>query len=428
MHTKAPVVVVTGASGYLGSSICETLAAMGWQPIRLARSPGQRHGQVLSYDLAMPITAQVNEALRSANALIHAAYDLSLTSSADIWRVNVEGTYRLLKAAKEAAVDRIIVLSSMSAFEGTSQLYGRAKCDIEAMTVEFGGCAVRPGLVYSEQAGGMAGAMRKLAALPIIPVITGGAGVYTVREEDLMRVITLLASATTLEPGTISVAHPGRVTLIDLLRTVAAERDRRCRFVPVPWQLVYWLLRASELARLRLPFRADSLLGLTRTAPSLVGSDQLARLGVNLHGFGTAVAGNKLPSGRHLCASSCSPSSFHQRLVAKSATFSTSQTPSPIGGTRLRWLRNVYLMSPIGRLFHQGSGCTGFPRLPCVFLVSTQRAAAIIRRCRIRWVSASWHASLSRNGHRLCTHITGSSTALLRCVVPGRQDRGLDSC
>jgi nucleoside-diphosphate-sugar epimerase len=210
---------------------------------------------------------------------------LSLTSSADIWRVNVTGTRRLLDAAREAGVDRIIVLSSMSAFAGTTQLYGRAKLDIEAMTTEFGGCAVRPGVVHGKQAGGMVGALRKLTVLPIVPVIAGGAGVYTVREQDLMRVIALLASATTLEPGTISVAHPSRVTLTDLLRAIAAQEDRRCRFVPVPWQPIYWLLRSGELMRLRLPFRADSLLGLVHTAPGLIGGDQLARLGVILRAF-----------------------------------------------------------------------------------------------------------------------------------------------
>ena len=189
------------------------------------------------------------------------------------------------------------MLSSMSAFEGTSQLYGRAKLDIEAITVEFGGCAVRPGLVHSKQAGGMAGAMRKLTTLPIVPVIAGGAGVYTVWEEDLMRAIALLASATTLEPGTISVAHPSRVTLIDLMRAFAAQENRHCRFVPVPWQLVYWLLRSGEFMRLRLPFRADSLLGLIHTAPGLIGGDQLARLGVTLHAF--TVRGSTVPSGAH---------------------------------------------------------------------------------------------------------------------------------
>lgn len=263
--------------------------------IKLARSLDRSHGQVCSHDLAMPITAQAAEALRSADALIHTAYDMSLTSSADIWRVNVEGTRRLLKAAKDAAVGRIIVLSSMSAFEGTTQLYGRAKLDIEAMTTESGGLAIRPGLVYSERAGGMAGAMRKLTSLPIVPVIAGGAGVYTVWEQDLMRVIALLVSAATLEPGTISVAHPSRVPLADLMRAFAAQEGRRCRFIPVPWQLIYWLLRSGEYMRLHLPFRADSLLGLIHTSPGLAGGEQLARLGVTLHAF--TVSGPTVPSG-----------------------------------------------------------------------------------------------------------------------------------
>jgi nucleoside-diphosphate-sugar epimerase len=297
MHRQAPVVAVTGANGYLGSQICQTLESGGWQAIRLTRSPNQSRGQALSYDLAMPITVQVREALQSVDVLIHAAYDLSLTSSADIWRVNVAGTRRLLEEARAAEVGRIIVLSSMSAFAGTTQLYGRAKLDIEAITTEFGGCAVRPGLVHSEQAGGMVRALRKLTILPIVPVIIGGSGVYTVRERDLLKVIALLASATTLEPGTISVAHPSRVTLVDLLRAFAAQQDRRCRFVPVPWQPVYWLLRGGELSRLHLPFRADSLLGLVRTAPGLIGEDRLARLGVTLHPF--AANGSTVPSGAH---------------------------------------------------------------------------------------------------------------------------------
>jgi nucleoside-diphosphate-sugar epimerase len=295
MTIQQPVVAVTGASGYLGSQICQNLESGGWQVIRLGRSPDRRRGQEFSYDLAMPITAWVSEALRSADVLVHAAYDLSVTSSADIWRVNVAGTRRLLEAARQAAVRRVIVLSSMSAFPGTTQLYGRAKLDIEAMTAEFGGCAIRPGLVYSERAGGMAGALRKLTSLPVVPVVTGGAGVYTVCEQDLMRVIGLLASAATLEPGTISVAHASRVTLVDLLRTFAAQEDRRCRFVPVPWQLCYWPLRTGEFLRLRLPFRADSLLGLIHTAPGLSGQDQLARLGVTLRAF--TASGSPMPSG-----------------------------------------------------------------------------------------------------------------------------------
>ena len=49
--------------------------------------------------------------------------------------------------------------------------------------------------------------------------------------------------------------------------------------------------------RLRLPFRADSLLGLVHTAPGLTGGDQLARLGVTMHAF--TVSGSTVPSGAH---------------------------------------------------------------------------------------------------------------------------------
>jgi nucleoside-diphosphate-sugar epimerase len=285
MTTPTRVAAVTGASGYLGSQICQTLESRGWQVIRLTGSPARSQGQAVAYNLAAPVTPEVSEALRSADVLIHAAYDLTLTSSADIWRVNVEGTRRLLKAATEAGTGRIIVLSSMSAFEGTSQLYGRSKLDIEAITVESGGCAIRPGLVYGKQAGGMAGSLRKLTTLPIVPVIAGGAGLYTVSEDDLMEAIVVLASAPALEPGTISLAHPGKVTLVDIMSALAAEDNRRCRFIPVPWQLVYWGLRTGELVRAPLPFRADSLLGLVRTAPGLLGGDQLARLGVTLRAY-----------------------------------------------------------------------------------------------------------------------------------------------
>jgi nucleoside-diphosphate-sugar epimerase len=290
MTTQSRVAAVTGAGGYLGSQICQTLESRGWQVIRLTGSAARSHGQVVSYNLAAPITPQVSEALASADALIHAAYDLTLTNPADIRRVNVEGTRRLLKAAQDAGTGRIIVLSSMSAFTGTTQLYGRAKLEIEAITVESGGCAVRPGLVHGKQPGGMAGALRKLTTLPVVPVIAGGAGLYTVWEEDLMAAIALLAEAASLEPGTISLAHPDKVTLVDLMNAFAAGENRRRRFVPVPWQLVYSALKAGELMRLRLPFRADSLLGLVHTAPGLIGTDELARLGVTMHAFQPATA------------------------------------------------------------------------------------------------------------------------------------------
>lgn len=283
--TPRQIAAVTGASGYLGSRICATLESGGWQVVRLVRSPRQDDGRESAYDLGVPVSPEVAELLRSTDVLVHAAYDLTLTRQADIWRVNVEGTRRLLQAASDAEVRRILVLSSMSAFEGTTQLYGRAKLDIEAMTEQSGGCSVRPGLVYSEQSGGMAGALRKFAGLPVVPLIAGDARLFTVSETDLMTAIMAFASAHALPTGTISVAHQVPVPMRELMTVFAARRGAKCRFVKVPWRPVYGLLRTAEFFAIKLPFRADSLLGLVHAAPEAVNQDILGRLGVTIHAF-----------------------------------------------------------------------------------------------------------------------------------------------
>jgi hypothetical protein len=143
----------------------------------------------------------------------------------------------------------------------------------------------------------MAGALRSLASLPVTPVIAGGSGMFTVHESDLMAAIAALAEADRLPGDPVSVAHPEPVSIREILQSFAAEQNRRCRFVPVPWQLVYATLRSAEAARLKLPFRADSLLGLVHRAPSIVNDEAIADLGVTIHGFSERPAG-PLPAAR----------------------------------------------------------------------------------------------------------------------------------
>lgn len=294
MKGRAGIAVVTGASGYLGSRICATLSARGWSVVRLVRSPIPAAGSSFKYDIAGPVDEEVRNVLRSADVLVHAAYDFSVTSRADIWRVNVEGTRNLLQEARRADVRRILVLSSMSAYEGTAQLYGQAKLAIEEDTMAAGGCAIRPGVVIGKQPGGMAGALKKLASLPLVPVIAGNPTQYVVREEDLMAAIAALAVCEKLPRGPIGVANPIPVPFRDLLVALAAQESRRCHFVPVPWRLVYWVLRVGELMPIAPPFRADSLLGLVHSAPSVPGVEELRRLGITLLGFRTDSPGTIL--------------------------------------------------------------------------------------------------------------------------------------
>jgi nucleoside-diphosphate-sugar epimerase len=286
------VAAVTGASGYLGSRISAALEANGWRVLRLVRTPNAADPGARHYDIRGPIASDL---LDSARLVVHAAYDFSVTSRTDIWATNVEGTRRLLAAAKEAGVRRTIVLSSMSAYEGTGQLYGQAKLAIEAATFAFGGCVVRPGLVYGDHPGGMGGALLKATRLPVVPLVAGNAHQFLVHEGDLVTAIAAIADADTVPSVPIGIAQPSAVSFRDLLTAIAAQDGRECRFFPVPWRIAYWSLRIAQALRVPLPVRADSLLGLVRPATSVPNPDVLKRLGVTLRVLGAN--GHASPSG-----------------------------------------------------------------------------------------------------------------------------------
>ncbi|MGI8829883.1 MAG: NAD-dependent epimerase/dehydratase family protein [Candidatus Limnocylindria bacterium] len=279
--------IVTGASGYLGSRVAAALERNGWRVERLVRSPAADRPTERLFRLGDPVDGDL-----AADLLVHAAYDFTVHRRADIWRVNVDGTSSLLEAARAAGVGRIVVLSTMSAYRGTGQLYGRAKLAIEEITAASGGVAVRPGLVYGPRAGGMLGALQRAMRLPVVPLVAPSARQFPVHEDDLVAAIVAIATAERLPPGPIGIAQPTPVTFREILATIASDQGLHPRYVRVPWQLVYLAMRSAETVGLRLQFRADSLLGLVRPAPSVPQPEALAALGVRLRDFGPgAMAG-----------------------------------------------------------------------------------------------------------------------------------------
>ncbi len=267
--TERPLCVgITGASGYLGTRLAEHFDRAGWRVIRLVRSPLAGVSSDRHYDLKEAVDPAVFD---SIDVLVHAAYDLTARRSEEVWRNNVEGSRRLIDGARRYGVGRIIVVSSMSAFDGTTQLYGRAKLAIESATLAAGGYVVRPGLVWGDRPGGMAEALERLCRLRLVPLIAGGAHQFLVCDLDVSAAVVALATTTGLAPQVIGVADPHAVDFRSVLETFAQRQGLRCRFLPVPSWLVYWSLRAAEAVRVPLPIRADSVVGLVHCAPGVPG-------------------------------------------------------------------------------------------------------------------------------------------------------------
>lgn len=258
-----PVAAITGAYGYVGSLVRDHLEAEGWKTCALVRRPRPN-------DLA--VVWQLGDGLPAAgvgqiDALVHCAYDFTPRSRRAIWSVNVEGSAALLTSAASARVPRLLFISSMSACRGTRQLYGQAKLATEGLTLRLGGIVVRPGLIYGDDPGGMVGTLLGLARSPILPIVGARSFQYPVYDHDLAAAITRILRAKHWTPEVIGIAQPEPMRFIDAMNVLVAAQGRKARLIPTPWRPIYWSLRLIELLGVRLPIRADSVLGLATPAP-----------------------------------------------------------------------------------------------------------------------------------------------------------------
>jgi nucleoside-diphosphate-sugar epimerase len=273
---------VTGARGYVGRIVSRALAAADFDVVGLVRRPAEGSSDRF-YDLRGDLDANL---LDGVDTLIHCAYDFTVTSEADIWAVNVAGTRRLLEATAASRVRRAILVSSMSAYPGTGQMYGRAKLDTERVALDLGMTVVRLGLVYGPGWGGMAGSLKKMADLPVVPIVGAKSYQYTVHEEDLAEAFAVLAHASELPNIPLALANPEPVRFRDLMERIAAVAGRsRFHYILLPWRPLYAALWLGERSSVKLPFRADSLLGLVRPAPGVSDAQDVCGLGIHLRPF-----------------------------------------------------------------------------------------------------------------------------------------------
>jgi nucleoside-diphosphate-sugar epimerase len=281
-RARKTCVGITGSNGYLGRSLATALRAQNVDVVEYRRvvEGSAASANVRELDLARPMDPK---AFEGVTCLIHAAWDLRETDPRRAWERNVEGSKRLLEAALDAGVGRVIFVSSMSAYFGTKQDYGLMKLAVERAVLESGQLVVRPGLVYGEESGGMASTLSKLARLPVIPVFRG-AHQFTLHLDDFLAAMSALVKAKTVASSVIGLAHEPPTPFKEMMLAFAPG-DGSPKTVFIPWRPLLLALRVGERFGVPLPVRSDSLLGLVRPAPNVPGRDVAELLGLSFRPF-----------------------------------------------------------------------------------------------------------------------------------------------
>jgi nucleoside-diphosphate-sugar epimerase len=262
------VVLVTGASGFIGSALVPRLVTEGYVPRLLLRRtpspPPPAPVEVVVGDVTDAET--VRRAMAGAEAAVHLA---AATSSGRIdpavaFRVNV-GAASALVAASRATGARLIALSTQHVYLPRPGLYGRTKRMADRIFLDSGVPVImlRPSLVYGP---GTRGVFVKLAGLvrqlPVIPVI--GPGTWRMRPvflDDLVDVIVELLARPDLAGRTYDLGGPDVVTYNEFLYAICASAGRRPRTFHLPASVSYALAWVLERLLPKPPLTTENVAG-----------------------------------------------------------------------------------------------------------------------------------------------------------------------
>ncbi len=206
--SSKPICAITGTGGCVGSCLKDYFVRQGWKILELARrqKPGTR---AVAFQLGEEISPL---SLAGVTALVHCAYDFKPLHREEIHAVNVDGTRKLLQAARAAGIGKIVCLSSISVYDGCRSLYGRAKLEIEKIALDHGALVIRPGLVYGGGLGGMFGKLvGQVRQSSVLPIFGDGSQIqFLVHNEDLAAFIEHCAAGQTAPiPRILTAANEG---------------------------------------------------------------------------------------------------------------------------------------------------------------------------------------------------------------------------
>ncbi len=260
----ARVVVVTGATGFVGSHVADLLCREGFRVRCTVRPTSDLRWleglpvELQEIDLVSPDSLE--RALAGATDVVHAAGLTRARDESDYFAVNAEGTDRVAEAALRSEVRRFVLVSSLAArgpdgSVGPVSPYGASKREAErrlaAVADRSGGRlavrVLRPGGVYGPRDSDLLPLFR-CAALGFVPAPTGTGRLQPVHARDVARAVLGALTGPDAGPGPFALGGPDVHDWGYVADALGAAVGRPVRALRLPRALFLAAGAASELA------------------------------------------------------------------------------------------------------------------------------------------------------------------------------------
>ena len=254
--THLRTLALTGATGFVGSALSQRLRSSGWTVRALCRSEppaGSRGmGRVEWVRGSLEDPDSLRALVGGAAAVVHCAGAIRGTTAAHFDRTNVDGTARLVRAAREQHPEmRFLLVSSLAARAPHLSHYARSKRlgedAVRAGAGTMTWTALRPPAVYGPGDRETLPLVRCMR-LGVAPVLGEERARFSVLfVEDLADAVCHLLDTPHWRPGPFEI-HDGQAGGYgwgDLVRTVSRIVGRRVLAVRIPAPLLGVAARVS---------------------------------------------------------------------------------------------------------------------------------------------------------------------------------------
>lgn len=255
----APLIALTGSTGFIGRHLLAELPRRGYRVRVLLRRPNEVAIEATSAvigDLTAP--RNLSAALADVDAVVHSAglaHAMSGRPEDDFRAVNTEATVALAEAAARAGVRRFVFLSSIRAQAGATaervlteadpaaptDAYGRSKLAAEAGLAAVGmdWVALRPTIVYGPGVKGNMEALLDLARRPFpLPLGALKARRSLLAVENLLAALEVVLKHQDPLRRALIVSDPEPLSIATIVAALRAGLGRRPGLVPVPAALL----------------------------------------------------------------------------------------------------------------------------------------------------------------------------------------------
>jgi NADH dehydrogenase len=268
-------ILVTGASGFVGSHLVPALLGAGHRVAALVRTPTagetvlgrlpEAHRTNVSLrigDVTRP--ESLGPAMAGVDAVVHlVAIPRDFRGGADLRLVNTEGTRAVVAAMWQTGVRRLVHMGAMGVEDDPKLHYASSKAKAEALVRDSGldWTILKPSLQFGEGDGFfniIAGLVRISPGIVPVPG-SGSARFQPIHTGDVARVTVRVLIDPTTVGQVFELGGPRIWTYREITREVLLALDKRRMILPMPVVLIRLVAGTAELVHIPFPVATDQL-------------------------------------------------------------------------------------------------------------------------------------------------------------------------